>query len=451
MLQTVTSHTRQLLASDPNFKRLLTNSGWLLSGDSLTLVFNFLQGILVARLLGPEQFGILALITAYTTAVNQLVDSRVWETVIKFVTRYLEAKDFVRATAVVKLCYLVDALTGSLAFLILYFSAAVGARLFLQNEQQAYLIELYAAMMLIMIPNGTTSALLRVNDRFNWLAYQRVGVAILKLIGTIVLFWFGGGVQEVLLIYMAATAIGIVSLMVMAHHISHQLHLVTWFQAPLHLLKGELSPVLEFLLMTNAGAFFKLLQRNADMLLIGYWLSPAAAGYFRLARSFTDVMGFPINPIYTASYPDFTRLWSQQRVIELKRLVRKLLVLTCTVMFVILLLMWVSAPWLIDFTVGVEYRPALPVLHWLALGTALAAATNLGHPLLLAAGRVSSSLLAISLGVIVQLGLLVYLLPTSGIVGAGVAYIGFYLIWIVIVMGTIVSIFHGNDKQVESS
>ncbi|MCB0208243.1 MAG: oligosaccharide flippase family protein [Anaerolineae bacterium] len=445
MFQIVASRTRQFLTRDANFKRLLTNASWLLSGDSLTLLFNFLQGILVARLLGAEQFGILALVTTYTTSVNQLVDSRVWETVIKFVTEYIETKDFVRATAVVKLCYLTDAVTGGLAFLILYFSATLGARLFLHNEQLANLIQLYAVIMLIMIPNGTASALLRVGDRFNWLAYQRAGVSALKLVGTaIVLIWFNGGVREILITYLAATALGIAVMVGLAGCVTRQTNLVPWFQAPLYLLKGRFSPILKFMLMTNGGAFFKLLQRNADILLIGYWLSPAAAGYFRLARSFTDVMGFPIKPIYAASYPDFTRLWHQQRFAELKRLVKNLLISTSVVMFIILVLVWLSAPWVIKFTAGSEYLPALPVLYWLALGTAVAAATNLGHPLLLATDRVSSSLLAISIGIIVQLGLLIYLLPTIGIVGAGVAYVGFYIVWTIIATLAILPIFRAN-------
>lgn len=448
MFQIVSSRTRQFLTSDANFKRLLINAGWLLSGNSLTLGFSFLQTILVARLLGVEQFGVLTLVTVYTTSVNQLVDSRVWETVIKFVTKYLEERDLPRATAVVKFCYLIDAFTGSLAFLILFFSATWGARLFLQNEQLAHLIQLYAVMMLIMIPSGTASALLRISSHFNWLAYQQAGVAVLKLIGTgLVLLWYGGGVREILIIYLATTALGSVGLVVMAGYVGRQLSLVTWFEAPLNLLRGQIISILRFLLMTNGGAFFKLIQRNADILLIGYWLSPAEAGYFRLARSFTDVMGLPIKPIYTASYPDFTRIWHQQRHHELKRLVKKLSVSTSAVMFVILILVWLNASWIIDFTVGPEYLPTLPALYWLALGTAMATATNIGHPLLLATGRVSKSLLAISMGVTVQLGLLIYLLPKMGIVGAGVAYVGFYVVWILIVMITVISVFQVNDQK----
>jgi hypothetical protein len=51
----------------------------------------------------------------YTTTVNQLVDSHVWETAITYVIRYEEQGALGRATAMVNLCYLVDAVTGVLA------------------------------------------------------------------------------------------------------------------------------------------------------------------------------------------------------------------------------------------------------------------------------------------------------------------------------------------------
>ena len=107
---------KQAVLHDQSFRRVLSHSGWVLSANTVTLVLSFAQGILVARVLGVEQYGILALITTYTTTINQFVDSRVWETATKFVIQYKETGELPRASAVVKLCYLVDALTGGFSF-----------------------------------------------------------------------------------------------------------------------------------------------------------------------------------------------------------------------------------------------------------------------------------------------------------------------------------------------
>jgi O-antigen/teichoic acid export membrane protein len=236
-----------------------------------------------------------------------------------------------------------------------------------------------------------------------------------------------------LAVYLVAAAVGVSALVILGRRVWGELGLVTWRQSPLALLRGEYARIARFLAATNGNSLFKLLQRNADILLIGYWLNPAAAGYLRLARSMTDLMGFPVGPVYTASYPEFARLWHQGELSALRRLVRNLTLSSTSVALAALAVIWLGGGWLLQLVVGKQYLPALPVLRWLALGTAIAVATNFGHPFLLAIGRASSSLLAIALGVVSQLVLLAFLLPVMGVAAAGAAYLGHYLVWVVVV------------------
>ena len=67
-------------------------------------------------------------------------------------------------------------------------------------------------------------------------------------------------------------------------------------------------------------------------------------------------------------------------------------------------------------------------------GVAIGGCTNFGHPLMLAIGQASKSFIAIGLSAIVQLAILIIFLPGMGITAAGIAYIGFYLIWSVIMI-----------------
>ena len=207
-----------------------------------------------------------------------------------------------------------------------------------------------------------------------------------------------------------------------------------WPISPLRLLQGEFHGIVRFLISTNANATLKLLQRNADVLLIGFWLNPVDVGYYLLARSMTDLMGFPVGPLYTVSYPEFTRLWHQQQMRELRRLVLKLTALATAVAMIALAGIWTFGATIIRLTVGEQYLSALPVLNWLALGVALAVCTNFGHPLLLAMGRAPYSLLAFLAGVIGQMTLIMVFVPQLGIRAAGMAYVVFYIIWCVIVI-----------------
>ena len=102
--------------NDKIFRKLVSNSSWLLGANGVSAVLGFVTGILMARSLGAEQYGILALVTSFTSVANQIFDSRSWEVGIKFTTQFMKANDEPRALAVIKLGYLVDIATSIAGF-----------------------------------------------------------------------------------------------------------------------------------------------------------------------------------------------------------------------------------------------------------------------------------------------------------------------------------------------
>jgi len=450
MINVLINLGNRFIRNDVIFRRILSNSSWLLSASTATMGLGFLQGILVARTLGVEQYGILTLIVTYIGVVNQFVDSRVWETVIKFVVKFREDGDFVKSTATVKLCYSVDVVTGTLAFVLLVVTANLAANLFIKDTSLTNLIQLYALWVLIAIPVDTSMALLRVADRFDWLAYSDAGVALIRLVGVIVVILLGWGIKGLIIVYLLAKVVQSFVLIVLSYKIAPSLNLLPWNKASLASLHGEYKRIGYFLVGTNGNAFLKLL-RDSDILLISYWLTPTQVGYYRLARSISGLMQFPIGPLYATSYPEFTRLWYQQKFHTLWRLIRKLTLSSTAVAVSALITIWLGGGILIRFTVGEEFLPALPVLKWLSIGIAIAVATNFGHPLLIAIGRVSNSVLALALGIICQLTLLVVLLPSMGVTAAGVSFVVFYLVWGVVVIVSIRTAWRSQTRLVTQS
>jgi len=106
-----------------DFRRGVSGSGWLLGATITATGFNFVQGIVTARMLGEEYYGMLARITTYTSAINQLVDSRVWETGIRFVLQFKQTRESARANALINFRFLIDAMSGMLAFVMLLATA----------------------------------------------------------------------------------------------------------------------------------------------------------------------------------------------------------------------------------------------------------------------------------------------------------------------------------------
>jgi O-antigen/teichoic acid export membrane protein len=251
------------------------------------------------------------------------------------------------------------------------------------------------------------------------------------LLGVIVVLALGEGIRGLLFVYVLTAAAEALSLLLLSRLAGLVLELVSWRQAPLSLLRGEYRRIGRFVVVTNGHALFNLI-RNVDILLIGYWLSPVAAGYFRAARSITALMNFPLAALHTASYPEFASLWHQSQSAALRRLLRKLVITSLPIVGITLLIIVLGGEWVIRLTVGEDYLPALPLLRWLAVAVAIGILTNFAHSLLLAIGRESVLLYATMAATVVQIGILVMLLPTFGVVMAGISHIGYHITWLAV-------------------
>ncbi|MEX2274160.1 MAG: oligosaccharide flippase family protein [Actinomycetota bacterium] len=414
------------------FRRLLMQSGWLLSGASIGLALTFVQGIIVARLLGPSDLGVLAVIVTFVMVVGQVADSRAWESAIRYVAEFRSKGDFQRATAMVRLSLSVDTATAFLAFVIVLVFAGLAVRVFLDDAVEPGLVRLYAVTLLVLIPIGTGSALVRLAGRVRWLGYQSVVQSSVRLIGVIIVAVAGGGLPGVLIAYICSSLAASVVVVAMAVKTWPELGLGRLLSSRIADLRGHRRRIGRFLAVTNASALFKLAQRNVDVLLVGAQLGTAPVGLLRVARSTTDLIGFPVGPVYTSMYPEFVHLWHADKKADLRRLAERVSGLLTIVAVLGVLVVFVLGEPLLRLTVGEQFLGALPTMRWLAVGVGIAVATNAVHPVLLAANRAGTSLLATGFATTVQMVVLVLLIGSFGVEAAGIAYTAFYAAWVMI-------------------
>jgi len=361
IVQALIERGRQFLRGDAVFSRLLSNSGWLLSANGITMVMALAQGLIIARVFGPAQLGIVALVTVYSSTVNQFVDSRVWEAATKYVVHYRERGETARAAATVKLCYLVDALTGVIAFALIVATARFAAGLLVKDAQIGGLIQFYALSVLIAIPSGTSSALLRIDNRFDKLAFQDIGMTAIKLAGVIIIAMLGLGIKGLLVVYLITGAAGSLALVYFSQDTSRRLQVASWWRTPLGVLTGEYRRILSFMLHTNLSGTSRLVTSKADILILGWLATPGAVGLYRLARHLADPLYALVGPTYSAVYPALSGLVAQGNYQGVRSLQRKLSGTIAAVIFPLCLVLTISAGWAIPFFFGPAFQAAVPL------------------------------------------------------------------------------------------
>ncbi len=417
----------QSFNSDKTFRRLVSNSSWLLGANGISAILSFITGILMARALGAEQYGVLALVTSFTSVANQVFDSRSWEVGIKFVTQFWNKGDERRALAVIKLGYFVDIFTALLAFLLVWFSADWGAQSFLGDTTYATFIRINALGLLFGWSSGT-AVLLRVFDHFDVSAKISAFFSLLRLLVIVLVLYILHGNLEMLL--WAYAAIALLTLLVnltvttilSRRHFHHNMLFVS-----LGCLRGYGKEIGEFMLSTNVTALLKIVQTNGAVLALGWWSSTTQAGYFKVASSIANNLSLLYGPIFYAVYPEFSHLWQGNKVKEMRALAKKLTFLPMAIGFACTVFAILLGNTLIPLLFGEQYAPTLGALIILFVAQTITACTVWIGPYLLASSHANWRTFSMFVASMIMLVGLVCGVPSGGSVGAASSVLLFYL------------------------
>lgn len=151
-------------------RKLVRDVGVLTIANGGAAVLSFMQGILVARWLGPELYGMAALAMSYPSLVYTFFDARSSEASVKYLSEFHARGEHERVLAMCQLGYVVDVAIAAVAFVVVLFTAPWAARNIAHEPEAAGLIVVYGAAL---VPNalvGTASATLATLGHFSLIA-----------------------------------------------------------------------------------------------------------------------------------------------------------------------------------------------------------------------------------------------------------------------------------------
>jgi O-antigen/teichoic acid export membrane protein len=408
-------------AADARVRRLLRNASLLFSGNALASLLAFVQAVVLGRLLGAGGYGLLAVIIAFASTVNQVVDIRLWESVTKFVGEYHARGEHGRARATVKLAYLVDLGSGIAAFALVAALAPFAAARFLHRPEAGGDLVLFAGTLLVATVNDTSTALLRIFDRFRWLSGERVAAAAVRL-GVL---WAVAAATPRLTPLLAAYV---------AVELAHGLLLLALALAATRAALAGPGPDHLGLVRERFGEFWRftatnaittilvLVTRQLDILILSAVSTAQEVGLFRMAKNFGQLVLRVSDPVYHAIYPELVRLAVHDPHAArafIARSMRMVLVVVVPAGLVIML----GAGLVLDRVVGREFAAAALPLRLVVAGALIHAVFLWARPLALAAGRPELSTWAYLAGAGVLAASSYLLVPRLGAVGSAITYV----------------------------
>lgn len=312
------------------------------------LVVSILVTAVMARLLSPAEFGVVAIATVLIHFLSIFATMGIGPAIIQ--KQDLSARD-------VDVIYTFSLCVGFFLTL-LFFASSWAIASFYENQQLVTICQILSLNLFFASANMVPSALMSKNKRFKEIAKRTVFLQISTGLVSILAAYIGAGVYT-LLISPIITAVGV--------------YLYNTHFYPVHLAKLKKEPIRKiasFSIYQFAFSVSNYFTRNLDKLIIGKYYSMNELGYYEKSYRLMMLPLQQVTHILTpVMHPVLAQL--QNDYASLARDYRKILNILSIVSFPLGAFLFFAADNLIYIIYGEQWMAAVPVFEILSISVPL--------------------------------------------------------------------------------
>jgi O-antigen/teichoic acid export membrane protein len=400
--------------------RVLGNFWILIRGRGAAAIMAFGATALMARALGPVEFGLVVLIHTYVMLIRALLDFGTADAIVRFGVPAQDASDNQTLGKLIKVCRRIDKQASIVAALLALLVAPFAGPAIGMDTKHVLLLMAYSTILLT--PGvGSAAGLLRLNDRFDIGGRQMTIAPSIRFLGVIIAWGLEAPIEAFVAVWGAAYVAENVYLLWQAKHkyrvqIKQALAGVSLKDASLK----DFDGLRHFIWVTYWQSNIDLLPKHLTTLLVGHLLGPAEAGLLRLAKEIASALSRPALLIRQVVFTDLTRAWNEGSA-SFDVVAYRTAILGGALGMVFVALSYFFGAYLLGGLLGAEYIAAKDVLTWMLLAATLDLATSPLLSGLYAMGHAMKTLRITLVSTAIYLLMFVFLTRELGLIGAGLA------------------------------
>ena len=402
--------------------RVLANAGTLLGGRTVNALVGLSYIALTARGLGKELMGVIVLINAFSQFLGDVARFQSWQTLLQYGAGFLLQGDRPRFQQVLRFTLLLD-IIGAIVGVTL----GVGGALLLGSHfgWPAYLSPAAAAyaLSIAVMESATSVGLLRLFDRFRFLAAEQAVSSAVRLVGCALAFLSHAPIEAYLLAWAAGTLAAFVYVNGVALWDLNRRELLRGFTVRGPLSEG-LPNIWRFAWATNFSGTIDSAFTQVITLVVGAVLGPAQAAMWRVGRQVADGMAKPAKLLVPALYPELAKMRATGGEAAMRKLSRQIGLIGGGVAGVLLLISILFGGPLLGLVMGKSFAAGAGIMNWQVAAAAIGVLAMPLEPMLVSLGRAGSALKVRALVCLAYLAVLVPLIRAAGLNGAGAALVG---------------------------
>jgi O-antigen/teichoic acid export membrane protein len=402
-------------------RKVLGNAGQLLSGRIVNAIVGLAYIALTARSLGKEMMGVVVLINAFAQFLGEVAHFQSWQTLITYGTAPALENDRPKFHQVLRLSLLLDGISGVIGVAL----GVLGSWFFWKALQWPEGMSGYGALYALSIgvmTSATGVGLLRLFDRFRYLAGQQAISSLVRMVGCAICALVHAEIQWFLAAWAAGTFVSFFYIAAIA----------IWDLSKRGLLKGftlmgptsqGLPGVWRFAMATNFSSTIDVGFTHVLTLVVGAMLGPTQAAYWRIGKQVADGMAKPARLMVPALYPELAKMRAAGGQKAMTKLAMQVGLIGGGAAAALLVVSLVAGEWILDIVMGKAFGAAAGVMNWQVAAAAIAVLSLPLEPMLVSM-RAAGAALAVRLVVVIAyLAALAPLINAFGLTGAGAALV----------------------------
>lgn len=365
------SPAKETRQAESGLKRVVANLAHLLGGKAAAGLMSLVYLIIVARTLGVRDYGMLVLVNSYALFVGSLLAFSGFHGVVRYGSLAAAENDPARLARIVRFMAVVELGFGLLAVLVTAAAVPlVGPRLGWSPD--AMRIAVPYSLAVLATVRATPQGLLQVAGRFDLIGIHQAVSPTVRLLGTLIIWTIGGGLDGFLLVWLLSSVAEGVAMWALGLIAWRKLMASEPLRGPWRGLLREPTGFGRFILVTNLDITLRELAPNLAPLTIGWMLGPVAAGLLSLAQRATTLLDQPSKLLSQASYAVLADQVAHGRFDQLRHTVWRSATIAGALAAPIVVAFWAAGNHLLPFLGGHTFQGGAVIVTLIA-GARLAA------------------------------------------------------------------------------
>lgn len=383
-----------------NKKKVFANLFWAMTGKIVNMAGALLVGILVARYLGPSQYGLMNYVISYVTLFTIISNFGLDNIEIRELSRTPERKEYILGT-----CFRIRMFFATFAFILIILSLILfNANTFTSCMILLYSVTLYTGSFNI-IRNYFTSIV-----KNEYVVKSEITRTVIGACIKVVLLW----IKAPLDYFIVATAFDTI-LVASGYCFSYKKTVgkVSEWKYDKTIVSYYIRESFPLVL---SGAAVIIYQR-IDQVMIGNMIDNASVGYFATAGKFLDLVLF-LPMVLTQTVTPLLVKAKERNKEEYERKKQQFVSIVVWISILLSVVVSMSAYWLIYFTYGEKYLMAVPILQIMAFKTVGMALSSSSGQIIIMEHIQKWAFIRNLLGCLICIGLNFLLIPQYGVIGS---------------------------------